>query len=189
MTVFYDREFPVSKWVVASGLTEKQTEAIIKAAAKKNAVVIAWPALEMPAELKKLAEQGYSEQINQKQPFFLDMTLALRAVVNITRMRNPVAQLSNKPAYHHICKNRIETDDCFVRLANEILAANDPITLCQVFNTADTSHMVYFTINGNVSTIRKIAKEVVTVGNGEEFDINLSTLFPKELPAALLNLF
>lgn len=188
MTTYYDREFPVSKWIIATDLTDKQQEALMKVAGKKNAVVMAWPALEMPAELKRLSENGYAEQVNQSKPFFLDLILALRAVINITQNRNPFAQISNRPTYQHLCKNRIETDDCFVRLANEILAANDPITLCQVFNTAETCHMTYVTLNGDKKTIQKIAKEVVTVGNGPDYDVNLVGVFPKDFQTTFASL-
>jgi len=189
MTTYYDREYPVSKWIIATGLTKKQQEMLVSAASKNNALVVPWPALEMPAELTSLAKNGYDEQVNQAKPFFLDMVLALRAMVNITRRNNPFAQISNKPPYHHVCKNRIETDECVVRLANEILAANDPITLSQVFNTADTCHLTYVSIDGDKKTIQKMAKEIVTLGNSDEFDINLKDLLPKDALAAITNLF
>jgi hypothetical protein len=189
MTTYYDREFPVSKWIIGIDLTEKQEEIITKISNKKGGWYVKWPALEMPEELKKLASEGYAEQINQPMPFFLDLTLALRAMVNITRRNNPFAPISNKPQYHHLCNNRIANEKDFIRLANEILAANDPITLSQVFDTAEKTHLSVFSLDADKKAVQKIASKVITLGNGSEFDINLSDLNPKDLQAAIITAF
>jgi hypothetical protein len=189
MTTYYDRDFPVVKWIIATGLTEKQRELLLKATAKTKSQFIRWPALDMPAELETLAGQGYFEHVHQPKPFFLDLVLILRAMVNITRRDNAFAQISNKPSYQHLCNNRILTDDCFVRVGNEVLAANDPITLSQVFNTADRTEVIHVSIDGDKKTIQKIAKEVVTMGNDDSFDINLSNLNAKDLQIAISSAF
>lgn len=189
MTTYYDREYPVVKWIIGTGLNEKQKEVLFKISTKLKAQHVRWPSLDMPVELSKFASEGYEEQVNQTKPFFLDLVLALRAMINITRKDNPFAQLSNRPAYHHLCKNRIETDDCFVRLGNEILCANDAITLSQIFNTADRTEVIHVSLDADKKTIQKIAKEVVTIGNGDNFDIDVTNLNPKELQSAILSVF
>lgn len=188
--MFYDRPYKVKKWVVVLGeLNEKQQEALKKAMPKKSTLVVPWFSLEMPAELKKLAVEGYWEQINLPMPYFLDMTLALRAVVNLTRKHNPVAQISSRPAYHRICSNRIENESDYVKLCNDVLRANDDITLSQVFDLARHEGGIFVSNNADIEIVRRLSEEIVTLGNDASCDINVSDLTGKELASVLSPIF
>jgi hypothetical protein len=188
--MFYDRPYKVKKWIVALDLNEKQAEALKKAMPKKVAKLKPWISLEMPQELQKLANEGYHDHVNQNMPYFLDMTLALRAMVNLTRRYNPLAQISHRPAYHRVCANRIEKESDYVRLATDILKANDDTTLSQVFDLAKHENDIFVSHNADIDLARRLAAEVVIIGNTENCDLNLSDLTStKELSATLSSLF
>lgn len=187
--MFYDRPYLIRKWIIGVGLSEKQAEAVKKAIPKKNGCFFKpWPSLEMKDELMKLATQGYSDHI-QVMPYFLDMTLALRAVGNITRSHNPLAQISHRPPYHRECHNRIESDADYTRLMNEILKANDDITLSQVFATCGHDSEIWLSFEADKNVVTKLAQEVVLIGNDEKYDIDLTGISNKDVNSAISHLF
>ena len=188
--MFYDRPHLIKKWIVCIGLSEKQQEAVKKAIPKKEPCFFKpWPSLTMKDELMKLATQGYADHI-QSMPFFLDLTLALRAVSNITRSHNPLAQISHLPPYHRSCKNRIETDEDYTRLMNDILAANDDITLSQVFATSGHDSDIWLSFEADKNVVQKLAREVIIIGNDPKFDVDLTDLTAgKDINSAISHLF
>lgn len=183
--MFYDRVYRVKKWIIGQDLNEKQQELLKKSMPKTNTVFCPWPSLEMSAELKKLAGEGYFEYVNQPMPYFLEMTLALRAVVNITRRAKINAQISPSPLYHRLCNNRIAQESDYTRLCDEILKANDEITLSQVFDIRDHQHEIWVSFNADKETVSKLAEQVVVLGNSDKADIDLSDLNNKDLSSAI----
>jgi hypothetical protein len=183
--MYYDRPYRIQKWIVGCNLNEKQEELLKKSMPKVNSKLRLWPAAEMKSELDTLAKEGYRDQVNQPMPHFLDLTLALRAVINITRRQFQNAQISPRPPYHRHCNNRIERDEDYARLCNEILRQNDDTTLSQVFDTGMAQNDTWVSLNADLQVVTKLAVKVLTIGNDDTCDINLANLNAKDLIVAI----
>lgn len=186
--IYYDQAFFVKKWIICTGLNDKQKEVLSKIIPKK-VVINKWLAAEYKDELLSYAKEGYAEQVHQKMPFFLDMVLALRAAISLTRKANGNAQLSPKVPYQHLLDRRMTCEADYERLFNEILSANDDITLSQIFGLAENTADIWLTFDGCERVIRKVARQVVTVGNGENFEVNLTDKTGKDLITSLAWIF
>ena len=189
MSHFYDRIYRVSKWVNCIDLNEKHVEYVRKALGKKEFSEVKWPSYDFQEKIKEFAGQGYYDQVNQPMPFFLDLTLSLRAMVEITRKYNGNAQLNPYCRYNQLCNNRIEKDEDYVRLADSILLANDDISLSQVFDTLQHGDKLLLSFNANTALLHRISTSVVTVGVGSKYTVDLENLNQKDAIAALQQAF
>jgi len=174
---------------MANGLTEKQKDVLTKTMPKKGVTFMPWPAKFYKDEVFKYKDQGYAEAI-QTPPYFLDMnSLGIRAAMSLLKKYNEQAQLSGKPMYHRFVNNRIEKDEDYEKMMNEMLALNDDITLSQIFNLAEKENEIYLSFDAYLPVIQKLAKEIVTVGNGDSFNVNITDKPQKELLIAFSSLF
>ena len=185
MSAYYDRPFPVDKWIIATGLTDKQKEIFTKTMPKKGVTFMPWPSLFYKDEILSYTHLGYAEYI-KPYPFFLDInSLAIRAAQSLLRKYNQNSQLSGMPLYHRQVNNKIENDEDYTRVMNEILTLNDEITLSQIFNLAENKDHTFVSYDAHKPTIQKIATKIITIGNGNSFDIDLTDKPQKDLIVAI----
>ena len=68
-------------------------------------------------------------------------------------------------SYSHALNRKVEKPEDFVRLFEDALSMEDPLTLSRMFDLANPKSKLYITRGGNAEVISKISDFVLTVGD------------------------
>lgn len=144
-----------------------------------------WPAAKFMEILGAYARKGYHEVLNQEMPFFLDQSLATRAIIDTLKTFNPYPGLDNAVSYSAVDR-RIAGDSDYPRIFNDVLKLNDDISLSQIFQTKNDTVGWYSFLPHYGFPIDRIAEEVLTFDRAWDDETGFSDLPLKKKASTLL---
>lgn len=187
MTSIYYKTFRVPIWVILQKTQKENT--VVNWFKERGAFVRDWPAETFKDTILGFRNRGWKHHLPKEMPYVLNpQLLAVAATEHVRETMGVGAQISFHVPPHHVDRS-INTEKDYERVFNALLLNQDPVTLSQMFRVAELchhggqgkNHVVFLTkepCNKNVLTV--ISDRVITVGDGDDADINLSKVNARE---------
>jgi hypothetical protein len=194
MSSSYYKMFKVPMWLTIQQNDEDKVNAVLDWCKSKGALHQPWPANSYKKAIQGYASKGWKEYL--KEGSNLPPQLVMMSAVEHTKNSISItSQLVFTNPVHRL--NRvIKSDADYARIYNELLQAQQPIVLSQIFQIAERSHkekgnyMLWVTEEPAPRNLLSIlAERVITVGESEDSDINIKEVEIDDLPDFLEDQF
>lgn len=186
MSSSYYKMFKVPVWVLVQELSKQKTKVVLDWFRDSEALLQEWPANTYKDTVLGYANKGWRDYVQPGQilPAQLVMMSATEHVKNTVGI---TSQLIYTSPVHRLDR-KMNKDEDYARLFNEILNSQQPIVLSQIFQVAERSHrergnhVVWVTPAPAPKNILSILSDkVITVGEGDDCEINIAGVKIKEL--------
>lgn len=181
MSIIYNRVYRVPVWVIVN-LPADQAKEIVKAFDEHGALSVKWPDREFLNTVAGMGSQGWREEVTKERPFFVSVDFMKVAVKKHLTVFGANKSLSGTPDSSWSRMNRkIETDEDYVRLFNDIMSAEPDVLLSHLFSIGELCHQAgreqvktFITVGpAPLKVLQKVSDNVITVGDST-CDINVT---------------
>lgn len=191
MAMFYYKTYKVPMWVVLQPTQKKTT--LLKWFKQAEAHLQPWPSSSFGETLLSYRNKGWRPHLPKEFPFVLNpQLLAVAATEHVKKTLGITSQIAFQAPPHHT-NRKMESEADFERVFDELLTAQAPINLSQMFQVGEKCHQegrrnykVFVSeapVNKNVLT--NIADRVITIGESDDCDINVAKVNAREAPKFL----
>ncbi|MGH2638632.1 MAG: hypothetical protein ACRDF4_05040 [Rhabdochlamydiaceae bacterium] len=164
---YYDQGIKAPVWIVTA-VNDSQTEALERAVHENGGAVLEWPAQSFMTTVFEMGKRGWKHVVDQKKPFTVDVNFVTCAVAkHIKKIFGPSAMLtgSQMRPYQHALGRRIETEDDYRRIFDEVLSLEAETELSNIFQMASRRSVLYISRSPvPTNVIQKLARNILTVG-------------------------
>jgi len=191
MSMFYYKTMKVPMWIILNK-TQKQNT-ILKWFQEAEANLQPWPSATFKDTLLAFRNKGWRKFLPTDGEYVLNpQLLAVAATEHVKKTLGVTSQIAFRVPTHH-ANRTITNDDSYARVFDDLLLNQAGINLSQMFQVGEKCHRegrknysLFVTeapCNRNVLT--SIADRVITIGETDDCDINVSKVNAKETPKFL----
>jgi DNA integrity scanning protein DisA with diadenylate cyclase activity len=167
MASYYNQGVKVPVWIVTD-LPENEATALEDALHQDGAVVMEWPSHSFMTTVHEMGKQGWRHVTGKEKPFTVDVNfVSVAAAKHVKTLFGPQAMMTGSHArpYQQALNRKIETEDDYRRIFDEVLALEGETELSNIFQMASRRSAVYISRAPVPSAVvSKLCQNVLTVG-------------------------
>ena len=192
MAMSYYKTFRVPFWVILD--KTKKSEKVMDWFRGSEAKVQKWPAVNFKETLSAFKNKGWAHVFKEKNIVIPPQLLAMAIGDHVKEYMTPFAQFDFLSL--HRLNRELKKDSDYERIFNEVIGVQEPIVLSQTFQVAETCFnesspsrpLLWITEDKcERSVISKIADNIVTIGEGAGFDLNIKSVKEDKIEEFLSN--
>ena len=167
MAAYYNQGVKVPVWIVTD-LPQEDAQALEAALHQDGAIVLEWPSQSFMTTVHEMGKQGWRHVTNKEKPFTVDVNfVSVAAAKHVKSTFGPQAMMtgSHSRPYQQALNRKIETEDDFRRIFDEVLALEGETELSNIFQMSARRSAVYISRAPVPSAVvSKLCQNVLTVG-------------------------
>lgn len=172
--MIYNQAYKVPVWVVIKAETNTESERIALDFVAADARHVVWPASTFPVTVNELGKRGWAHEVNQPFPLFMSVNFLMFAISkHLDANLGSTKRLSgNATQSYSTLDRKIERDNDYARLFNDVIGLENDISLSYLFDIAKICYenrekTRVFVTTGDVpiKLLQKISDRVITIGD------------------------
>ena len=175
MSLIYNRLYKVPAWIVVD-LPKDVAKTLIEEFKAAGAHEMRLIADSFPLTVNEMAGKGWAHEVHKPMPFNANPDFVFFSIAHHIKKLGLNKTLSGTPEKPISTLNRrIESGDDYVRLFNDVMSNEPPITLSHIFGIGELCHQDGSSIKTFIScgpapikVLQKVSDRVITVGAGKD---------------------